>query len=354
MLYGTKNPHGGDIYGGDVTLDFSANTNPLGTPEAVRAAVSAVLDRLDRYPDPYCRALTAAIADAEGVPERYVLCGNGAAELIGAYCRAAAPKTALLPAPTFLEYARCLERIGCRCLTHTLRQEDDFSLTASFLDALAALRPDAVFLCEPGNPSGRLTAPAPLEEILRRCRQQGTRLFADECFLDLCDGGRSMTDRLAEYPGLFVLKAFTKSCGMAGLRLGYGLCADEALLGAMAAAVQPWNVSTPAQAAGIAALGEGAFLEATRALIRAERPRLRARLEALGWYVCPSRANYLLFRAPEDLDERLRRRGIAIRSCANYPGLGPGWFRAAVRRREENDKLLAAVCEAEGRDAPWQ
>ena len=78
MLYDTKNPHGGDIYAGNIRLDFSANINPLGTPESVREAISRALPDLDRYPDPYCRALRAAIAEAEDVPEKYVICGNGA------------------------------------------------------------------------------------------------------------------------------------------------------------------------------------------------------------------------------------------------------------------------------------
>jgi len=354
MLYGTKNPHGGDIYGGDITLDFSANINPFGTPEAVREAVCAALDRLDRYPDPYCRALVASIAAAENVDGRCVLCGNGAAELIYAFCRAAAPRTALLTAPTFLEYAQALEETGCRCVSYTLRQEDDFVLKADILDTLADVRPDAVFFCDPNNPTGCRIDPSLMEEILRRCREQGTRVFVDECFADLCDERHSLCPRLEEFPNLFILKAFTKSYGMAGLRLGYGLSADSALLYAMASAVQPWNVSVPAQAAGVAALGQQDFLKKTRELIRAERPRLKSFLESLGWYVCPSQANFLLFRGPDELGERLRRRGVAIRECSNYPGLCEGWYRIAVRQREENDMLMAAIREAAGRDTPWQ
>ena len=73
MLYDTKNPHGGDIYAGNVRLDFSANTNPFGTPESVLAAITRALSEVHRYPDPYCRALRAAIAAAEGLPEDYIL-----------------------------------------------------------------------------------------------------------------------------------------------------------------------------------------------------------------------------------------------------------------------------------------
>ena len=79
MLYQTENQHGGDVYGGGITLDFSANTNPLGTPPGVLEAVCRALPQLYRYPDPYCRRLVQAIAGHEQVPASYILCGNGAA-----------------------------------------------------------------------------------------------------------------------------------------------------------------------------------------------------------------------------------------------------------------------------------
>ena len=343
MLYGITNPHGGDIYGGGVSLDFSANTNPFGTPAGVLQAVQAALPEMHRYPDPYCRRLVSAIADFEGVDRNYILCGNGAAELIYAYCAAVHPAVALELAPTFSEYALGLNRVGCRVKQYYLTPDNDFALNERFLDHLEETMPQAVFLCNPNNPTGGLIAPELLKKILVFCKESGIHLFIDECFLDLSDGGVSMKPYLKDYPNLFLLKAFTKSYGMAGIRLGYCLCSDGELLKAMAQAVQPWNVSSLAQAAGIAALAEGDFLEQTKALIAAERPWLKGQLEAFGFRVCPSRVNYLLFQAPEDLHEKLKKKGIAIRNCDNYPGLTSGWYRIAVRRHEENEALIAAI-----------
>ena len=76
MLYNTQNPHGGDVYGAAVTLDFSSNVHPLGTPPGVVEAIRAAAAQVRQYPDPYCRALTAAIAAHEGVPQPYVLCAR--------------------------------------------------------------------------------------------------------------------------------------------------------------------------------------------------------------------------------------------------------------------------------------
>lgn len=352
MLYQTENRHGGDIYGG-IALDFSANVSPLGTPRSVTDAIERALPELYRYPDPYCRTLVQTISEYEGVPKNFVLCGNGASELIYAYCGAVRPKRAMELAPTFSEYSLALRRTGCEVVRFALKQEENFDLRKDFLPILAREKIDALFLCNPNNPTGRLIADDLLEEILRICREKNIALFVDECFLSLSDGGVDLTPSLSDFPQLFILKAFTKSFGMAGLRLGYGLSADEALLRKMSAAVPPWNVSTLAQAAGVAALGDAEFLERNRAVIRAERPRLEERLRELGFWVCPSQANYILFRGEAGLADRLRERGAAIRDCANFEGLGPGWYRAAVRLREENDALLDAMRRAR-EDGRWR
>ncbi len=345
MLYRTENPHGGDVYTQEILLDFSANTNPLGTPQGVLDAITQALGDLFHYPDPYCRALVEAIAQYEAVEERLILCGNGAAELIYAYCEALRPKKIAELAPTFAEYSLAAEHFGAQVTRYFLRRENDFSLDAGFLEFLQRERPEVVFLCNPNNPTGRTVAPALMEEILRFCKKTGIRLFVDECFLELCEGGESLKSRLPDNPQLFLLKAFTKNYALAGLRLGYCLSSDGALLKKMSEAVQPWNVSLLAQAAGVAALREREFLQKSKALIHAERLWLKSELEALGFWVCPASANYLLFSAPEALREKLRAKKIAIRSCANYCGLGPGWYRSAVRLPEENRALIQAIKE---------
>lgn len=345
MLYQTRNPHGGDIYDGKIELDFSANTNPFGTPESVLDAARSALARAHEYPDPYCRELVQAIAQFESVPKHSILCGNGSAELIYSFCRAVRPASAVMPAPTFSEYAEGLAQTGCKIGRYALDPNNDFDLDEGFLDYLAEFRPEAVFLCNPNNPTGRVIGLSFLEEILDFCGANGARLFVDECFLDLTDDGVSMKDLLADNSHLFILKGFTKSYGMAGLRLGYCLSSDRKLLTAMSQNGQPWNVSTPAQAAGIAALRESGFLRRTKELIRSERARLTESLEALGFRALRSSANYILFRGEPGLDAALLARGIAIRNCENYCGLGPGWYRIAVRLPEENGRLIAAMRE---------
>ncbi len=348
MLYQTDNPHGGDLYARPVTLDFSVNLNPLGTPPAVREAIARSAELIEHYPDPYCRALTGAIAHFEGVVGEHILCGSGAAELICAYCAAVRPRKALVPAPSFAEYETALASSGCEAVRCLLRPEEDFALTGGFLDALARTDADLVMLCNPNNPTGRLIPQPLLERIAQSCRERDIRLFVDECFLDLTEEGdaRSLKPLLDESPGLFLLKAFTKSYGMAGARLGYCLCADGALLAAMSRLAQPWNVSLPAQLAGVAALEETDFLPRARAIIAEERAALDQGLRGLGFRTVPSDANFILFYSGRELKEPLLRRGILIRDCANFPGLGKGWYRVAVKLPHENARLLEAMKEA--------
>ena len=218
--------HGGDWAGyraqyGQDALDFSANVSPLGLPDGVAKAITAALATADRYPDPLCRALRAKLAVHEKMPMEHILCGNGAADLIFRLVWAAKPRTALLPAPTFAEYAAALETAGCTIRRHFLRESEDFAVTEAFISAVDE-DTDMVFLCQPNNPTGQLTPLALVEALLHRCEACGALLVVDECFLDFLPQGEVLSaKKLLASPNLIILKAFTKLYGMAGVRLGY-------------------------------------------------------------------------------------------------------------------------------------
>lgn len=338
--------HGGDwaafeLEHGKKPLDFSASLSPLGMPDRVyQAAVDAMRDA-DRYPDPSCRRLRAALSKRHGVDPARIVCGAGAADLIDRLARVLRPKRALIPAPTFSEYERSLLSVGCEVERFPLSA--DFRLPAAFPDAITP-ETDAVFLCNPNNPTGLLTEPA----LLRRCLKRGVTLIVDECFLDLTDDPArySLVSSLSDYPNLILLRAFTKTFAMAGLRLGYALCGSAETARALQDMGQPWPVSVPAEAAGIAALEEQDYENEVRAFLHTERARMYRKLVGMGLRVVPGQANFLLFYSEDaDLAPRLRAKGIVIRDCREFPGLCPGWFRTAIRKREENDRLIEALGE---------
>lgn len=361
MPCATKLPygHGGDIWTqrerwGETVIDLSANTNPLGISPAAANAAREAIGVSDRYPDPRCRQLASAIAMRSGAATGWVLCGNGAADLIWRLCLAVAPRRVLVAAPTFSEYAAAARAAGALVDEVVLRAESDFDLDRSFVDAVVP-GVDMVFVCNPNNPTGRTVAPPVLDELVDRCVAVGARLVVDECFLGFtASSGSTLDARIAASPKLVVLHAFTKLHGMAGLRLGYLLCSDEDLVRRVYLAGPPWPVSAPAQAAGIAALADHDFVVRTRELVDAERPRMMGLLAAAGCRVVPSEANYVLFRlmrggAPvPGASDVLAGSGVIVRDCSNYTGLDSSWVRACVRGRAETDALLDAVRHASG------
>ena len=219
--------------------------------------------------------------------------------------------------------------------------EHQFCVQRDVLEALQK-RPDLLILCNPNNPTGQLLDQELSDEIAVQCQRQGTRLLMDECFSDFLEDAEKHTllPQLAENPQIFILRAFTKMYGMAGLRLGYGICSDVALIRRMEAVSQPWNVSVPAQAAGIAAVKEIAFAEKSRALIAEQKAYLLEGLRKAGVEVFGFAANYIFFRAEAGLEKAMREAGFLIRDCGNFDGLTEGYYRIAVRGREENEEFL--------------
>lgn len=338
--------HGGNIYQYAGCTDFSANCNPLGTPESVIQEGIRSLQRVYEYPQVGYQPLRDAIAAYEQVKSSQVICGNGAAELIFSLCHAIKPRQALVLAPTFAEYQQALESEGCEIQYYTLKEENSFSVKEDFLEALTP-ELDLVFLCNPNNPTGMLTEKAFLHRILQRCRECHIFLVIDECFQDFIEQPLSYTMKteLEEQENLFLLKAFTKRYAMAGIRLGYGLSSNQNLLARMEQCVQPWNISTIAQACGLAALNEQEYVEKSRQLIFEERAFLKEEMKQLGLKVYDSQANYLFFQGPEELFEQCLKKKVLIRDCSNYEGLKKGYYRIAVKLHADNEKLIRALQE---------
>ena len=341
-----KHIHGGNVYDHKNCVDFSANCNPLGTPEGVKEAVKNSLGQIGCYPQVGYLPLKKAIAEYEQCSADKIICGNGAAELIFSVCRACMPQKALLPAPTFAEYEQALGSVGCQVMHYYLKEKENFMLNRGFLDLISDDL-DMMFLCNPNNPTGILIPCDLLKEILDLCRRKNVFLVVDECFLDFVEEPEHHTLKpyLDHYDNLFLLKAFTKRYAMAGLRLGYGICGNREILDKMEEQVQPWNISVLAQAAGIAALKEKEYVNRGRLVVLTERVYLSECLKKMGLKVYPSQANYLFFRAPEGFEKECCQRGILIRDCSNYEGLQEGWYRIAVRTHEENRKLTAVFQE---------
>lgn len=340
--------HGGDIYNHVNCIDFSANINLLGMPAEVKAAVEKNIDSCVHYPDVNMTGLKEALAAREQLDITNIICGNGAAELIFSIVAAVKPKKALIFAPGFHEYEQALGFFECEIVAYELKERNNFAVNSDCQHEIIEMIDDSfdiVFICNPNNPTGVLLEKDFVEKLASKCEKCNTVLVVDECFLDFVEEKEkfSVTDLICKYSKLFVLKAFTKIFAMPGIRLGYGLCSDERLLGTMRNGMQPWNVSVLAQEAGIAAASLTEFEERTRVAVNQEKKYLLDIIKKAGFKIYGSCANYIFFKANENFGKEMLDRGILVRDCSNYRGLGASFYRMAVRTHEENVRFMEAL-----------
>jgi histidinol-phosphate aminotransferase len=339
-----QNRHGGDIYRNAVELDFSVNVNPLGMPEGVKRALHLAVDASEAYPDIREEQLKEAVSVSTGIPQTQFLCGSGASQLLLAVVQALRPGRTVIPVPSFYGYEHAAAAGGGETVFYGLRKEQGYGYDSGICEMLTP-QTSLLFLANPNNPVGNLTEDTALEALLAHCRKQGIYVVLDECFIEFCRKGQAVSflNRLRDFPNLMVLRAFTKSYAMPGVRLGYLACADEELLSRIKAQLPEWNLSVFAQRAGVAALEEKDYLKRTVEYVERERTYLMQQLRGLGIRVYDASANFLLLHSDLPLYETLLERGILIRDCSNFRGLSQGYYRIAVRRTEENIRLVEAV-----------
>ena len=323
--------HGDDEARGTDLLDFAVNVRLAAPPEWLRERIAAA--PLGPYPDD--RAAVAAVAARHDRSTAEVLLTAGAAEAFVLLARAFAPRRAICVHPSFTEPEAALWAAG-----HAVERvflPEPFTFDADLVPADA----DLVVLGNPTNPTGVLH---PAEVVASLCRI-GRIVVVDEAFMDFVPGETASLASRGDLPGLVVVRSLTKMWGLAGLRVGYVLASAE-VIERLRAAQPLWAVSSPALAAIEACMGKGVSAETLSAATTAafERDLLAKELSSLGMYVSPgASANFLLIRGGIGLHQALRDRGIAVRRCDTFPGLGPDWIRIAVRDGASNATLVATL-----------
>ena len=351
-----KYSHGGNAIfesGKANIIDLSANINPLGIPENVRTAIISAIQDCDRYPDNFSVELRRKTAEFEQIASPdWIFVGNGASDIIFRLPRAILSNEqtnkVMIAAPTFADYERSAVSFGAEVVRHALSIANGFKMEGSFIDAVRMHKPNLVYLCNPNNPTGAITEIGWIKVLLDCCQEVGAWLAIDECFLDFTEQNSKCSSKvfLEEYPNLVILKAFTKVFALPGIRLGYALCANKALIEKLYFHGADWPVSNLAQSAGMAALeNAGEYVRRTVEYVSNERQSLKKELVQLGYKVFESEANYVFFQNPYSFDllEELDRMGIRIRSCGNYHGLDNSYYRIAVSQAENNNKLLDSI-----------
>ena len=343
--------HGGKVQDaasilGREPLDFSANINPLGYPPLEDLILKEVRN-IAHYPDNSYRKFRRAAAKFVDVSEDCIVPGNGSSELIRLMAEACLEegKLALVPTPSFGEYTNQSLLAGADVLKVAIAEDGLPLLEDGLLE-----KADLLFLCNPNNPTGRLLSADQVKDLADRCEKAETFLLVDEAFIELSRPEESIAALAPEREYLFVMRSLTKSFGVPGLRLGFGV-SNPRLSRILNLARIPWSIGSIAAAAGEHLLGCWDHLESSRQVIKKEIAYLENALKELGLEPLPSQVNFILVNieasglASDILAEKTMRQGVLVRDCQSF-GLGKGYIRVAVRNREENQQLIEALKKA--------
>lgn len=323
------------------TLDFSSNVNPLGFPSSIKNSMRKSHALFSVYPDSDSAQLRYKLEKYIAVPKDQITVGNGATEIIYNFCNAFLKgRNSLIPIPTFGEYESAARLNGSR-IHHfkTMNLNHDID---SFLDRIG--KNQCIFICNPNNPTGSLTSQKNMLNILETAHDNSSLVFMDECFIELSSKPEeSIVPNLHRFENLFVLRSLTKSFGLAGLRVGYGL-GSKKMIEILNKIKIPWNVSGIAQDAAVKALSNKSYIEKTRRLVEKERNFLKDSISKSGKFQCyDSDANFILIKSKinsRKLQKKLLEKNILIRDCSSFKGLGDKFIRIAVRTHRENQKLV--------------
>ena len=324
--------------------DFSANINPLGPPEWMFSLIESRFRDIEHYPDPDCSSLIEAVSERYNAKPEEIIVGNGSTEILYLLPRVLSSSRALIPVPSYLDYARSARLAGLTVNTIPLKEERAFTPDIDDIVPFLATH-NLVFLGQPNNPTGMLYETSALRTLA--LQHPSVTFIVDEAFADFVENFDSIT--LNRPPNVVVLLSLTKIFAIPGLRLGCAIT-DARLIGHLKEIQPPWSVNSIAQIVGEAALRDRDYTEKSRKYVQVGRTQLIHGLRSLRCFtIYHGSANFLLFRIDRnDMDasfiaSKLLDEGLPVRLCDNFDGLDGRFLRIAVRRESENARLLRAL-----------
>jgi len=335
-------------------LDFSANINPLGPSPRAVSAIRENLWRLPYYPEADSTTLRERIARLFSTALENVVVGNGSTQIIHLFAEISLQKKGrvIIPQPTFAEYEAATRRFGGQPKFVFTRGEK-LPLPLDGLKAEMRSKTKAVFICNPNNPTGELVEREQVLEIVEKAEMKDIPILIDETFIEFSDREKDSTliHLAPKLPNLVVLRSFTKMYALTGLRVGYAIGHRE-IIGSILGRKEPWNINCLAEVAALASLGDGDYIKKTRRLVQREKHFLKEKLGRVqGLEVFPSETNFILVhtkktgKTSREIRSNLLKKGVIVRDCSSFRGLDDFFIRIAVKRREENRRLLEAISE---------
>lgn len=335
--------HGANIFkyskSGDL-LDFSSNINPYGPTERVKNNIREHLDLIARYPDVSYGKLFDVLEKYLGVDKTHISLGNGAMEVIDAAI--SLYENIVIFEPAFMEY-----EIRARVQKKNIKKINlDSSFKPNVHDLDFDLENTLVIITSPHNPSGVSLSKKEFDEIYEKVSNNGGAILMDEAFHEFSSVDYDLAKEISKYKNLFVVRAATKFFSLPGLRLGYLVSNFKNDIDNH---IPTWSVSSLVENLGEDLLLDEEFIISSKAKLVKSRDKLFLELNKIdGIHPIPSDANYILTKTDFDnemLFQNLLKKGILVRMCDNYANLGHQYIRVAVKKDEDNEKLLKALKE---------
>ncbi len=326
-------------------VKLASNENPLGPSPLALAAIQECLPELARYPDGNGFTLKSAIATKYGVKPEQIVLGNGSNDVLEFAARAFLKPgdSAVYSQHAFAVYPLVVQAVGARGIEVPAK---DFGNDPQAM--LEAIEDDTrlIFIANPNNPTGTLIMPDVLLGFIEQV-PRNVLVLLDEAYFEYLapEVTPKSIEWLARFPNLLIARTFSKAYALAGLRVGFGL-AHPNVVGMLNRVRQPFNVSSVAQVAAVAALGDTNHLQRGVALNAAGMQQICAGLKQIDLSYIPSFGNFLSFRigGATAMYQRLLKRGIIVRPVANY-GM-PDYLRVSIGLEVENEKFLSALASA--------
>lgn len=337
----------------DSIIPYASNVNPLGFSPLARQALLDNVDAISSYPDRDYTSLRKSISKYCGcLPEQLIL-GNGTSDLIRLTIETLEPKKTLIVGPTYAEYARTAAMYNSEVNTYMLKNLDDFEMDVDLF--LKALNPsiELLIICNPNNPTGKALTREQMDTILARCMELEIFVMVDETYVEFVKDVDIISSiaLTRKYDNLIVLRSVSKFFAAPGIRLGYGITNNDDFLQATSNNKIPWNINSYASVARVMFEDEK-YINLTKSLIHTERNLIYSALSSRKTIkVFKPEANFVLIKllkeeqsAGEVFDYCIQR-GLMIRDCTDYEGLGYKYVRFCFMKPEQNDNMVNTILE---------
>ena len=336
------------------TVLYNANLNPLGIPESVRRAIAENLSSITKYPDIYYNKLKKAAAEYTDMTLDRIVMGNGSSDLYKLYATILKPKKALLLSPGPMEYERVLRTFNCEVKYYDLSENKEFELDMDDLIKSLDDSYDVLMISNPNNPTSKIVSFEDIKKLAEACRDHKIFLIVDDMYIEFVDDYKTYTaiPLTDEFSNLAVIRSVSKFFAVPGLRFGYAVMKNPALMKLVDITVTKNNIASLSAIAASAMFKDDDYIEQGQSVIHTERSLVYLAMStSKNIKLYKPAANFMLVRLLGDnvdstlVADHCNQRGIIIRRCDDIRGLDNKFIRFCFMNPKQNDLMVNTILE---------